>query len=221
MNETLTKKLNDFFTQGKVAKYRRKEIILRAGEPIFGIFFLNKGNVRQYLISEEGEEVTIHLYRPGSFFPIMLLITDTPNRYYFEAETTAETYRLPPEEVIDFVKNNPDVLFDLTERFGQAVIGLSKRIEILAIGSVYSKVVSLLSYLAARFGEEKEGQLVINLPLTHNDIAAWIGAKRETVSRQMEALAKAGVIKQDKHLVKIKDKEKLAQELKHYYEEDF
>lgn len=221
MSETAVKKLNDFYAQGKAVNYKPREIILRAGEPIFGVFLLKKGYVRQYLISEDGDEVTIHLYRPDTFFPITLLIAKAPNRYYFEAETAVETYRLPPEKVIEFVKQNPDVLFSLSERFAQAIVGLSKRVESLALGSVYAKVISTLSYLANRFGEEKDGQIVIYLPITHNEISAWIGAKRETVSRQMEKLSKAEIVAHYKHFLVIKDKKKLAQELKLYHEEEF
>ncbi|MDP2671185.1 MAG: Crp/Fnr family transcriptional regulator [bacterium] len=220
MENEVVEKLNQFFSQGKTVSYKKGEIILRAGEPVFGIFFLKKGFVRQYLISEEGEEVTIHLYRPLAFFPTMLVIAGTPNRYYFEAQTPIETFRLPPEEVVAFLKENPDVLFDLSERFAQAVIGLSKRIETLSIGSVYAKVISLLSYLVIRFGEEKDGQILIGLPVTHTDIASWTGAKRETVSRQIERLTKDGIIGVEKHLIVVKDKAKLEEELKHYHESE-
>lgn len=221
MKENVEAKLVNFFSEGKKVSYKKGEIILRAGEPIFGIYLLNEGFVRQYLISEDGDEVTIHIFRPLSFFPTMLLISNTQNRYYFEAETAVEIYRQSPEKVLEFIKTNPDVLFDLTVRFSQAVIGLSKRIETLAIGSVYAKVVSLLSYLSTRFGEEKENEIIVSIPITHNDIAAWIGAKRETISRQMEKLSRDGVIESKNHLIVIKDKQKLDNEKSRYHEEEF
>ena len=221
MKIEIEKKLDDFFSSAKPVFYKKKELILRAGEPIFGIFYLKKGFVRQYLITEEGEEVTIHIYRPPAFFPTMLALTNTPNRYYFEAATNIETYRQTPEKVLDFVTSEPEVLLDLTNRFAQAVIGLSKRIETLAIGSVYAKVIALISYLTHKFGEENDGGITIKLPVTHNDIAAWIGAKRETVSRQMEKLIEDGVISQEKHLIVIRDKKKLNEELNKYHQGDY
>jgi CRP-like cAMP-binding protein len=59
------------------------------------------------------------------------------------------------------------------------------------------------------------------LPLTHNDIATWTGAKRETVSRQMEKLASVGIISLEKHLIVIEDKQKLEEELNRYHESEF
>jgi CRP-like cAMP-binding protein len=220
MVKQVTNKLDSFFSKSKVVKYKKGELILRAGEPIFGIYYLKKGFVRQYLISEEGEEVTIHIYRPEAFFPIMLLVTETPNRYYFEATTEVEGFRQSPQKVLEFVKDNPDVLMDLTNRFAQAVIGLSKRIETLTIGSVYAKVLALLFYLAIKFGEEKEGRIIINLPLTHQDISAWTGAKRETVSRQMEKLTAEGIIKVDNHKIVILKRKRLEDALNQYHTTD-
>lgn len=218
MEKVIHDKLEEFFFQGKKVNYKKGEIILRAGEPVFGIFYLKTGFVRQYLISEDGDEVTIHLYQPEAFFPVMLVMTQTPNRYYFEASTDVETYRQIPEKVLAYIKENPDVLLDLTNRFAYAVLGLSKRIETLVIGSAYAKVISLLSYLGSKFGEDRGQEIVIKLGLTHQDIAAWTGAKRETVSRQMEKLTTDGIIGLEKHLIVIKDKDKLKEELFKYHE---
>lgn len=218
MENVIGDKLEDFFSKSKKITYKKGEIILRAGEPVFGVFYIKKGFVRQYLISEEGEEVTITIFRPPAFFPFMLIMTKTPNRYYFEASTDVEVYRQSPELVEKFINQNPDILFDLTSRFAHAMIGLSKRIETLAIGSVYAKVVSVLSYLANQFGEEKDGYTIINLPVTHQDLAAWTGAKRETVSRQIEKLTGDGIIEQQKHLIVVKDKLRLESELNQYHQ---
>lgn len=166
-----------------------------------------------YIISEDGEEATIHVFRPGSFFPIMLSLSSRPNKYYLEAVENTEVVKAPAKEVVAFVKNDHEVLFDLTTRFADAITGLMLRIEQLVSQGAYPKIVSLLLYLADTFGQNSDEGLKIKLQFSHDDIAAWVGVARETVSRQIEKLQQKGLVIQKDHHVIIPDIKKLQEEL--------
>lgn len=210
---TVRKKLDRFFSQSKPFYYKKGDILVRAGDPIFGIFFLKKGYVRQYVVSEKGDELTIHIYKPVCFFPIMLVFYGQQNLYYFEAMGDIEVWRAKPEKVVEFLKDEPDVLLDLTRRFAAGLVGLSTRIENLMFKDTYSRVASLLTYFAKRFGRREGKVIIIKLPLTHKDLAAWVGAPRENVSRQIEKLKKkALIITFDNHVIAVNDIRKLEEE---------
>ncbi|MBO9609578.1 MAG: winged helix-turn-helix domain-containing protein [Paenibacillaceae bacterium] len=57
------------------------------------------------------------------------------------------------------------------------------------------RVVHLLSTLSAKFGIIRDGYAMIDLPLSHQEIANMLGVTREAVSGIMGELAKEGVIK--------------------------
>ncbi|OGG13490.1 hypothetical protein A2773_03205 [Candidatus Gottesmanbacteria bacterium RIFCSPHIGHO2_01_FULL_39_10] len=183
-------KLESFFSSFTSLKYGRDASLIKPQDIISHIFYLESGYIRQYLISGEGEEITIHIFRPGSFFPMMLVLSNTTNKYYFEAMTSVSIYKAPIEKVIEFIKNNPDVNLELSKRLSQGIAGLLVRIENLIFDDVEQKLASLLFYLGEHFGEEKAGKRVIKLRLTHKDIATWIGTSRESVSRQMKQFEK-------------------------------
>ena len=212
MQDTVGQKLEHFFSQSKPLHYKKGDILVRADDPIFGVFLLKKGLVRQYVVSEKGDDLTIHIYKPVCFFPIMLVFYSVSNPYYFEAMDDIEVWRMPPEKVTEFLKSEPDVLLDLTRRFAAGLVGLSTRIENLMFKDTYGRVASLLTYFAKRFGRSEEGLTVIKLPLTHKDLAAWVGAPRENVSRQIEKLKKKGLITIDNHVIGVKDIHKLEEE---------
>lgn len=202
MSIKLKKKLEEFFSQYRTLHYRKNEPIIRPHDPILGINFLKKGLVKQYLISEDGTEVTIHIFKQYSFFPIMLVLGGIENSYYFEAMNAVEIWRAPVEETLEFIRNDSEILSDLTTRFAIGLNGLSKRIGNLMSENAYQRVVSLILYLGKKFGEEQEGGIVIKLPLTHKDIAAWINLTRETTSRQLKKLSRKGFISySDRHIV--------------------
>ena len=210
MNQNVSEKIDKFFSGFYPVSFEKGEIIIRPNGKIQNIFLLKKGKVRMYSVSDDGQEVTLHVFRPQSFFSIMLSLSEVYDKYCFEALEKVETVRAPVEKVIEFVKSDQEVLFDLTTRFSNAISGLTLRIESMAFGDAYNRVASLLFYLCKKFGEVREGKTIINMTLQHDDIANWVGIRRETVSRQFEKMQKEKIVEnKNKQLViniqKLKD----------------
>ena len=211
MNETIKQKLEEFFSQFKHLTYKKGEILIRADDEPQGIFYLKSGTVRQYSISKDGEEQTLTLYKPISYFPMMWAINNTPNAYYFEALTDVEVYRAPRDAVLEFIKKEPDVLYDLTSRIYSGMHGLLSRMEYLLFSSAYNKILFTLINNATRFGVCENGE--IRLHMTHKDIAAFSGLTKETISREIKKLEEKGLVKNQNQLLIIKDVKILENEL--------
>lgn len=202
-------KVDLFFKKYKHIEFKKGDFILEPKESIPFVFYLEKGLVKQFSYSEEGKEITIHVFEKGSYFPIMLVLSNAQNTYYFQADSEVEVYRAPTNEVIDFLKNEPEIVFDLATRFAIALSKMSQRLQNLLSLNSFSKVVSILLYLASRFGKSNKNQVVIEQAFTHHDIATWTGITRETASRSMEKLAKMGIIDNKSRQIVIKDLPKL------------
>ncbi len=213
MNTSVKNKVEEFFSQFTLQEYIKNQIIISPEENIQSIYFLKKGLVRMYIISEDGVEATIHVFRQGSFFPIMLSLRSRPNKYYFEAMKEVETVKAPADKVIAFIKTDPEVLFDLTTRFADAINGLMNRIEQLVSQGAYSKIASLLLYYADTFGQKKGNMYYFELPFSHDQIGTWVGTTRETVSRQMEILEKKRIITHKNHKIIINNLVRLRDEV--------
>lgn len=194
MDKVTNSKLENFFKHYKPLHFSKKEIILRPDEEPAGIFYLKKGLVRQSTISKTGEVLIIHIFRPGSFFQMMWAINHTPNTYLYEAITPVEVFLAPCNVVSEFIKKDPELLYDLTSRLLKGLDGFLKRMEYLVFDSAYFKTAALISYYAKNFGEKNKKGIIIDMPLSHREIASWVGIARETVSLQMENLEKKGLI---------------------------
>lgn len=203
MNQKVSEKIDKFFSGFYPVSFEKGEIIIHPDGKVQHIFLLKKGKVRMYSVSDDGQEATLHIFRPSSFFPIMLFLSETYGKYYFEAVERVEAVKAPVDEVMDFIKKDAEVLFDLVTRFATAISGLTLRIESMAFGDAYNRVASLLLYFAQKFGEAREGQTVINIPLQHDDIASWVGLRRETVSRQFEKMQSKGILESKDKQIKI------------------
>ena len=205
--------LEAFFGRFKPLKFRKREIILEAEEEPEGVFFIKSGYVRSYSISEEGREFTLNIYKPGTYFPATWALAEVPNTYFFEAMTTVELAKAPKEELIGFLRTNPEMLMDLTRRLLVGLNGLLVRIEHLLSKDAYHKVASALFMAGRRFGrKDGKGKIVVELPLTHQDIADLSYLTRETTSLEMKKLEKKGLVAKRKRLLVIKDMGKLKKE---------
>ena len=184
-----------FFSTYSHQLFRSGQVMIRAGETPAGIFYLVKGLVRQYAVSPKGETLMMHVFRPGSFFPMLWALTGSANTYQYEAVNAAEVYRAPKGDVLNFLLRHPEELWCFTKRLVGGVSGLLTRFEYIMFDGAYRKTVLLLLYFARRFAAVEDGVTVLSVPLAHREIAAWIGTTRETASVQMETLKKRGLIK--------------------------
>lgn len=164
-------------------------------------------------VLENGRELTVNIFKPGSYFPMIWAITNIANIYYYQTATAVELQRAPRDLLLEFIGKNPDALFDLTKRILIGISGLLVNIQHQLSGDSYHRVVAALVLAAKRFGKENgRKEIIIKLPLTHEEIANLAGLTRETVSIAMEQLRKDKLIAQKNKFIVIKDVKRLGKE---------
>lgn len=210
MND-LDKKIDKFFGQFKQQKYKKGEILIRAGDDPTGVYYLKKGRVKKYAISRKGDELIVNIFKPFSFFPMSHAINHLPNNYFYEAMEDLELVKAPVKEVDQFVKSNSDVLYDLLARVYRGTEGLLTRMTYLMAGNAYSRLLAEIVFIAKRFG--KKVGLSITIETTEKDLATQVGMTRETVSRELKILKENNLVEFQKGKLIIKNIERLEEEL--------
>jgi CRP/FNR family cyclic AMP-dependent transcriptional regulator len=210
MNEPVAQKVQSFFTQFKHQLYKKGEVLVRADENPSGIFYLKEGIVKEYALSRNGDEVVVNIFKSGAFFPMSWAINNSANKYFFGAISPVEVYKAPKEKVIEFIKTEPDVLYDLLRRVYIGTDGLLTRLTYLMSENAYARLIAELIIHAKRFGK---GENTIEIHLSETDLAAQSGMTRETVSREMKILKEKGLVKLEKKILLIKNLDILEKEL--------
>lgn len=120
--------------------------------------------------------------------------------------SSAEPYRLECITKVEATPLAPFNLDDPSEALSEGLSeGLSKALlvhvhqfealmQIRSYKRVDIMLLKFLSWLAERFGQDVAAGRMINLRLTHQDIAESIGATRVTVTRMLNQLEQQGVI---------------------------
>lgn len=211
MDPKIKNKLDKFFSKYKTQKYRKGEIFIRAGDDPSGVHHIISGRVKKYAISKKGEELIVNMFKPPAFFPMDFAINQLPNNYFYETMEDSQMIKAPINDVVEFIKNEPEVLYDLLARVYKGSEGLLTRMTYLMAGNAYSRLVSELVIHAKRFGEKNNK--TITLKVSEKDLATQVGMTRETVSREMKILKDKRLVSFAKGQLVIKNIENLEEEL--------
>ena len=219
MNKFIVGKLDGYFAGHKLSSFKKGAALVILGEEPEAVFYLKEGYVRMSTILLSGNELTLNIYKPGSLFPMFWALGDVANNYAFEAMTEAQIYKVPKSEVTKYLQENPDVSFDLIKRILAGVDGLLTNYHHLLVGDADSRVASAILIAAKRFGDETKEGTLIDLKLTHQDIANLAGISRETASIAIGKLLREEILKQTKRKFVVLNMNKLHKKTDIYAED--
>jgi CRP-like cAMP-binding protein len=129
--------------------------------------------------------------------------------------TEISFWKVPKENVKQFLDENPDVLFNLLQRVYRGIDGLLSRMSYLMSGNAHTRLITELLIAAKRFGK-KNNLDEYTFILSEKDLATQAGLTRETVSREMKVLKDRGLVTLQKTVLVVKDINKLEMELSRF-----
>lgn len=207
----VTKNIVTFFQQYIHKGYKKGEQLKKFREEAEGVFYLKKGVVRLAQPTETGL-ATINIYKQNAFFPVQWAINNTSDPYIYEAMTDVDVYVAPKTAVKKFLKENPDVVYDLLKRIYKGLEGYFLLMGSLLSGDAYKRLILQLIINTKRLGRlQKNG--TYELDLTHQQFAALSGLSRETVTREMQKLIEKKLVSYKGKQLVINDLEKLESQL--------
>ena len=209
--------LRDVFSKSLPMRYRKGEVILRADTIPSGVYFIEKGFVKVYSITQDGDEKLHIIYKEGELFPLIWLFLDLSKEVFYEALSGVVLRRLARKDFFKLTWQNSNILHEIIERIIVTLSVHVDRIDNLELSHAYSRVIARLIFLAKRFGVRHGKELIIQAPLTQKDIAASINMTRETVARELRNLELRKLIKYTDHLIAIPNMNKLKSELDIHY----
>jgi CRP/FNR family cyclic AMP-dependent transcriptional regulator len=195
-------KLTTFLETSPTRAYKKGEIIIFQGEAPRSAYIVKKGVVKAYNLSVNGDEKPVAFYSTDEIFPASWVYGKVPSAVYYYEVFTADVivYLVNREEYINFIKSEPNLLFEELERYVTDQLGKSMRLNALQHSRASDKLIYTLHYLALSHGRTVGPQhMEITLDLTHQDFANLTGLTRETAATELNKLKHQGVISYNKH----------------------
>jgi CRP/FNR family transcriptional regulator len=173
-------------------KFKKGEQLFSEGGEVKGIYFVYNGRVKVHKKWNGDKELILRFADHGAIVGHRGLGGD--NTYPVSATALEPTMVCFME--LDFfmssLKVNPDLTLNLLNFFAEELQESEKRMRNMAHMSVKGRLAYALLLLKKKFGLNKEGNL--DIVLSRQDLASYVGATYETVFRTLSELANDHII---------------------------
>ena len=179
----------------KAFDFRRRRFVYKAGEVADSLYVIAAGRVKLCSVDETtGREAVIDIMGKGALFGESSLYSAGVRERCAIAYEQARLLRIPAGVYREGMAASRE-LYDYTFRMvGQRLSRAERRVVDFALDAIPARLDKLLAELSERYGEEREGGVLIDLALPHREIASIVGSTRESVTVRLNALRRAGII---------------------------
>ncbi|MBE6562659.1 MAG: Crp/Fnr family transcriptional regulator [Ruminococcaceae bacterium] len=169
-----------------------------------GLFLIKTGQLRAYILSEEGREVTIYRLfdRDVCLFSASCMMRSIQFDITIEAEKDTEVWVIPVKVYEGIMENSAPVANFTSELMASRLSEAMWLIEQILWKSLDKRVSAFL--LEEAIIEESD-----KLKITHETIANHIGSHREVITRMLKYFQGEGMVKLSRGAIEITDKKKL------------
>jgi CRP/FNR family cyclic AMP-dependent transcriptional regulator len=184
--------------------FRPGEIIFHRDDPGQVLYVILGGKVRIYVTSPDGQEVALALLGIGDYFGELALLDGQPRSASAVAVEPAETLALQRPDFLNAVMHHPRIAVQVMHVLSRRLRQTDAMIEDLLFLDVHGRVAKKLLELAEIHGAHTADGIRIELRLTQGELAAMVGASRESVNKVMGYFMDKQFISTDKYKITIK-----------------
>ncbi|RMG58116.1 MAG: Crp/Fnr family transcriptional regulator [Deltaproteobacteria bacterium] len=189
----------------KELKYPKKSVIFHEGEHDKNIFIIESGLVKIVSYTNIGKEPTIILLKEGDIFGILILSEEARP---FSAITLEDSTLLSIEKntFIALLSEYPQLNKNFIKLLSKRITFLEKKLISISHTWSYHRIFSILQLLSEKFGKKEGDKTILEIKLTHQELANLIGTTRETVTKQLHKLEELGLIEVKRNVIIYHDK---------------
>jgi len=171
------------------------EVLTEAGALPEGFYQVEAGYLRLVADQADGRQILILIYRPGNCMAESTLVADRTSNHTTIALTDARVRLVSRDDFWRLYRRHPEIPEALCRKFARNISRLLARRELTTTRRLREMVAFVFCNLAEECGRpEPDGSIVIELPLTQNDLADHLGVTRQAVQREVGGLTKLGVL---------------------------
>lgn len=181
----------------KTCLFAKKSLVFDQGDPARTVFLIKCGKVRLTRATADGKEVTVAILGAGDIFGEETLFDEQPRTMHAVCLEECLLCTAKADDLFALIAGNPTLAMNVAKLLNDRLVDASATLEDLAYAKISDRLMHLFHRLASEHGRETDAGIVLDLRLTHADIASLVGSTRETVSLEMSQLVKAGRIASD------------------------
>lgn len=191
----------------RVSNYAPGEHVFCQGDDAQAVYLVVQGRVKIVRVTPEGYESILCVRGPGEYFCPVPLLDQGEQLGSAVAMTSLSLFVLPREDFHQLCQQSLELLSVVQADCLSEVRYLLHRLEAFAFRRVRERVaIALLDQRRAQKNSSGEENII---PLTQAELAALVGAARESVSRVLKSLETDGLLAIKRGRIRILDPQRL------------
>lgn len=196
-----------------VIPVKSNHVLFRENDETDNVYFIESGHIKNYHNTALGKIVIVSICGPNEMVGVPAVLLGTRRGVFAETLETCILWMIEKTAFLNILSQYPQLAIKLAAIYCQYVRNYEYGLQTLVAADVNGRLAWLLLRMAMGVMQESSSgeKCLINIRLTHQEMADIIGSCRQTVTAVLNKFKKDGLIRVKEHSVEIIDSERLQQ----------
>jgi CRP/FNR family transcriptional regulator len=185
--------------------FRGGEVVFRENDDSDTCYVVRSGHARAVREHAPGRQITLATFGPGDIFGELAMFDDERRSATVEAVDALDALGIPGVDMRALLARHPEIAVKLVISLGRRLRAANERLARQSFQTVQSRVAAVLAQLVEQARNEGAGERDVLLTATQAELAQLAGSSRESASRFLAVLERAGVISQGRGRLTVHD----------------
>ncbi len=186
-------------------RYEPAHVIFREGDASDTCYVVRDGHARAIREHANGRVIALANFGPGDIFGELAMFEDERRSATVETLDAMEAIAILGADMRRLMRAHAEIALGVVVSLGRRLRAANERIASQSFQTVQSRVATVLTQLVGEAQSEGAGERDVLVIATQADVAKLAGSSRESASRFLAVLERAGVIEQGRGKLTVHD----------------
>ena len=195
--------LDEVARQARQRSVDAGEFVFMQDDPADTLYILREGRMKLTQIGPDGQQILLQMIGAWTLFAVVAIIEEASYPITAQAAEPSQLIYWPKSTLTDMVQRFPRLSINAMQLMAARVREYQDRFRELATERVERRLARALIRLASQTGKKTEEGVLIDMPLTRQDLAEMTGTTLYTASRILSQWETQGLVKSGRERVVI------------------
>jgi CRP-like cAMP-binding protein len=186
------------------------QVVFREGDDSDTCYVVCEGHARAIRTHSDGRTITLATFGAGEVFGELAMFDDEKRSATVEAIDAVDAIAILGPDMRRVMREHPEISAKLVTTLGRRLRAANERLASQSFQTVQSRVAQVISQLVAQERAEAGGDggetvADVVLTVTQAEVAQLAGSSRESASRFLAVLERAGIVSQGRGRITVHD----------------
>jgi CRP/FNR family transcriptional regulator len=191
-------------------RFRAHQVIFREGDASDTCYVVESGHARAVREHSDGRSIALAHFGPGDIFGELAMFDDERRSATIEAIEDVQAIAILGADMRRLLREHSDISYKLVIALGRRLRETNERLARQSFQTVQSRVAGVLAQLVEQARTEGADDGDVLVVATQAEVAQLAGSSRESASRFLAVLERAGIVSQGRGRLIVHDPDALA-----------